>query len=125
MVRPDISLLPKGALDIYGSVEYVDHTYSLETWPNGLRQQRRWLPIFGRFPTGTGSNGAECSSVKFPLDTAEVRGAMMTWEQAREMQRGGVHFGAHTMTHPVVSRLQPDGLDREIGESKRSDRTKA
>ncbi|HNW60199.1 MAG TPA: polysaccharide deacetylase family protein [bacterium] len=31
--------------------------------------------------------------------------AMLTWDQARAMQQGGIEFGAHTMTHPILSAL--------------------
>jgi len=53
-----------------------------------------------------------------PLGESEVRGAMMSWEQARIMQRGGISFGAHTMTHPVVSRLSSGALIDELKGSK-------
>jgi peptidoglycan/xylan/chitin deacetylase (PgdA/CDA1 family) len=55
---------------------------------------------------------------RIPLSASEVRGAMMTWEQARAMQRDGICFGTHTMTHPVVSRLGAAALRRELGGSK-------
>jgi len=48
-----------------------------------------------------------------------MQGAMMTWDQIREMQAAGVSFGCHTMTHPVLSRLDPDAMRSEIGESRR------
>ena len=44
---------------------------------------------------------------------------MLTWEQVREMQRAGISFGSHTMTHPVVSRLSPELLETELQESRR------
>ena len=56
---------------------------------------------------------------RIPLGTEEVRGAMMSWNQVRSMQRAGVSFGAHTMTHPVASRLRPEALTREVADSKR------
>lgn len=44
----------------------------------------------------------------------------MSWEQAREMQRGGIEFGSHTVTHPMLSRVDEAGLEVELGESKRA-----
>jgi peptidoglycan/xylan/chitin deacetylase (PgdA/CDA1 family) len=55
--------------------------------------------------------------VTLPQDALSDR--MLTWDQVREMQRGGICFGSHTMTHPVVSRLSPDLLETELQESKR------
>ncbi len=48
----------------------------------------------------------------------ELQDRMLNWEQVRVMQRGGVFFGAHTMTHPSVSRLAPSMLDEELRMSK-------
>lgn len=54
-----------------------------------------------------------------PLDIPAVRGAMLTWNEVRTMRDAGITFGAHTMTHPVVSRLLPDRLREEITGSKK------
>lgn len=50
-------------------------------------------------------------------DSLENR--FLTWDHVRTMQRGGVFFGAHTMTHPSVSRLDPDDFPEEFVNSKR------
>ena len=44
----------------------------------------------------------------------------MRWEEVREMAAQGIEFGAHTRTHPILSRLgtRPE-LDEEIAGSKR------
>jgi peptidoglycan/xylan/chitin deacetylase (PgdA/CDA1 family) len=57
------------------------------------------------------------SQVRLP--ESELKNRMMTWDQIREMRRQDICFGAHTMTHPVLSRLDADTLAREIAESKR------
>ena len=54
-----------------------------------------------------------------PLGAEDLRGAMMSWQQVRAMHQAGVSFGAHTMTHPVASRLRPEVLKQEVCESKR------
>ncbi len=55
---------------------------------------------------------------QIPLPEAELQGAMMNWEQIREMLGAGISFGCHTMTHPVLSRLTPDSVQREVADSK-------
>ncbi|HET9941474.1 MAG TPA: polysaccharide deacetylase family protein [Candidatus Eisenbacteria bacterium] len=45
--------------------------------------------------------------------------AMMTWDQVRLMAANGIDFGAHTMTHPILSRLPLDEAEAEIVGSKR------
>lgn len=43
----------------------------------------------------------------------------MSWEQVRAMQAGGMEFGSHTHTHPILSRLEPAQLEYELAESRR------
>jgi peptidoglycan/xylan/chitin deacetylase (PgdA/CDA1 family) len=44
---------------------------------------------------------------------------MLDWDEVRAMHRGGVSFGAHTVTHTVLSSLPPERARWEIVESKR------
>lgn len=46
------------------------------------------------------------------------RHALISWSQIREMDRHGLEFGAHTVTHPSLDRLAPDELAHEITGSK-------
>ncbi len=41
----------------------------------------------------------------------------MTWDQVREMHRAGAEFGAHTVTHPILSRISPREQEGEIRQS--------
>jgi peptidoglycan/xylan/chitin deacetylase (PgdA/CDA1 family) len=54
--------------------------------------------------------------VALPADDLADR--MLNWTQVREMQRNGIEFGAHTMTHPAMSRLEPGEAEGELRESK-------
>ncbi len=44
--------------------------------------------------------------------------ALMTWAQIREMLQGGMTFGAHTRTHPVLTAVSPDRARAEIAGSR-------
>jgi peptidoglycan/xylan/chitin deacetylase (PgdA/CDA1 family) len=44
--------------------------------------------------------------------------AMLDWDEVRAMHKGGVDFGAHTVTHPILSTIPDADMDREIGASK-------
>jgi peptidoglycan/xylan/chitin deacetylase (PgdA/CDA1 family) len=46
------------------------------------------------------------------------RNLMMTWEQVREMSRGGIEFGGHTVRHPILSRVSLERAGAEISDSK-------
>jgi len=43
---------------------------------------------------------------------------MLAWREIREMQAAGIEFGAHTLTHPDLTRLPPDRVGTEMRESK-------
>lgn len=53
-----------------------------------------------------------------PVREEELQGRMLGWRQVREMSKAGVSFGAHTWTHPALSRLSPDLLSEELSETK-------
>jgi len=44
--------------------------------------------------------------------------ASFNWDQMREMSEAGIEFGGHTITHPILSRVEPKELEKEVGESK-------
>lgn len=55
---------------------------------------------------------AELAQVTPPTDL------MMTSAQVREMRRAGMQIGAHTVSHPILARLNDDAARREIQQSK-------
>jgi peptidoglycan/xylan/chitin deacetylase (PgdA/CDA1 family) len=48
----------------------------------------------------------------------ELNGLMLNWDQVIEMSQNGVTFGAHTVSHPVLSKISLYSAEREILESK-------
>lgn len=44
--------------------------------------------------------------------------APVSWEQAREMDAAGVEVGSHTVTHPLLTRVEGERLRRELRESR-------
>lgn len=45
---------------------------------------------------------------------------MLGWHQIQEMSRDGIAFGAHTMSHPILSKMSLEDAKKEILESKRA-----
>lgn len=43
----------------------------------------------------------------------------LSWEQVREMSAGGIEFGSHSLTHPILTNLDDQALCYELHESKR------
>ena len=51
--------------------------------------------------------------------TDRVHSAPMNWDQVREMSRAGMEFGSHSVTHPVLARVDDDAeLRFELEESR-------
>ena len=42
----------------------------------------------------------------------------MTWAQARALREGGFEVGAHTVNHPILSRLEPAQAEQEMVDSR-------
>ena len=79
--------------------EIVRH---LRTIPDIRR--REWCAAFER-------------QIRLPQE--ELEGRMLDWQQVRTMHHAGVSFGAHTMSHPVLSQLDLPALEEELVQSKR------
>jgi peptidoglycan/xylan/chitin deacetylase (PgdA/CDA1 family) len=61
----------------------------------------------------------EAAQVK-PPQKAPPEFEPCSWDQIREMARGGIEIGAHTVTHPILSRIgDPARLRFEVLESKK------
>lgn len=65
---------------------------------------------------------AACAALEknadLPGSAWELKDRMLTWTQVREMQESGISFGAHTMSHPVVSQLACSERRCELEDSK-------
>ncbi|MFZ2650125.1 MAG: polysaccharide deacetylase family protein [Burkholderiaceae bacterium] len=52
-----------------------------------------------------------------PAGNATRRSAM-SWDEVREMADAGIEFGSHTVTHPILSRLDEADILRELSVSR-------
>lgn len=53
-----------------------------------------------------------------PLHNDELFG-FLDWEHVRTLARYGFEIGSHTLDHPILTRVAPERLDKELIESKR------
>lgn len=44
----------------------------------------------------------------------------VTWDQVREMAAGGIEFGSHTASHPILKQVPDADLEHELADSKRA-----
>lgn len=48
------------------------------------------------------------------IPTGFFQRLMMDWDQVREMRRDGIEFGAHTMSHPILTRIPLEQVREEV-----------
>jgi peptidoglycan/xylan/chitin deacetylase (PgdA/CDA1 family) len=63
-----------------------------------------------------GDNGSTADSERLP---SMCERSMLSWHEMKEMQRSGIAFGAHTLTHPDLTRLPAELLEVEVVGGKR------
>jgi peptidoglycan/xylan/chitin deacetylase (PgdA/CDA1 family) len=67
-------------------------------------QRRKWCADFD-------------SRMKPPA--AQLENRMLDWKYIREMQGAGIFFGAHTMTHPSMAKVEASRFDEELVASRK------
>lgn len=53
-------------------------------------------------------------------DTYSDPNLMLNWQEVKEMHRAGIRFGAHTVSHPILTRLSLENVIQEIRLSKQA-----
>lgn len=92
---------------------------SLATVPDRLRVQQEVLGYLRSLPDEERAEAVVRLREALRVGPSRpVPGLMLSWEEAREMSAGGVRFGSHTVTHPVLSRVDSARAHRELAESK-------
>lgn len=97
-----------------GKIEYWSNPQQLD------QVEKRWIELMKTLP-----QAEKIVYVQRLPETLDVsipggffRKLMMNWDQAREMQKGGIEFGAHTMHHPILTRIPLDEVRAEVEGSK-------
>ena len=82
----------------------------------------KMLTIFKRIPTGQVNESlktlSELCDVPLPEDD-DIKCQFMNWEQLREVSRGGITIGSHSMNHRILSQLSIEDQQWELEESKK------
>lgn len=57
--------------------------------------------------------------LKVDIASPELRNKMLSWDEIKEMKRYAVTFGAHSLSHPVLSNIPLGDAEKEIFTSKK------
>jgi len=109
------------------SVDAQALTLSFATSAERDAESRRLLKWLKSMPSGTrdkaiGELERQLQIVRERASAGEPdaeRYMFMTWDEVRELARGGVTIGSHTVDHPIMSSLDADRRQFEVVESKR------
>jgi peptidoglycan/xylan/chitin deacetylase (PgdA/CDA1 family) len=84
------------------------------------RVSRNWIELMKTVPQAEKEAYVqrlpESLGVSIPEDFFQK--LMMNWDEVREMRRGEIEFGAHTMHHPILTRISLDEVRTEVEGSK-------
>lgn len=53
-------------------------------------------------------------------DFSELSGTMLNWKQIKEMSQNGLSFGAHTVSHPILTQVSLEQARKEILKSQKA-----
>jgi peptidoglycan/xylan/chitin deacetylase (PgdA/CDA1 family) len=94
-----------------------------ETWSNQEQLDqvsKKWIELMKTLPQAEKTvyvqRLPEALNVSIP--GGFFKKLMMNWDQVREMHKGGIEFGAHTMHHPILTRISLEEVRAEVEGSK-------
>jgi peptidoglycan/xylan/chitin deacetylase (PgdA/CDA1 family) len=90
----------------------------LSTVAERMAAAHRLLEWLKGFPPADRDGHIRAVAAALGCDTGAASRAMLDWDQVRSMHAQGVCFGAHTVNHPILSRVTPGEMDDEIAGSK-------
>lgn len=109
-------LSPSDSIQIEG---HSERRFALTSQESRMRAATEIVKTLRGYPNQARIAACVALDKKAQLPPAETKDRMLTWAQIHEMQKSGIHFGAHTMSHPAVSRLSPCEWEHELVDSKR------
>lgn len=94
-----------------------------ERWSNQEQLEQvsqRWIEFMKTLPQGEKQVHVQRLPEALGVSIAEgfFKKLMMNWDQVRQMHKGGIEFGAHTMHHPILTRISLAQVRAEVGGSK-------
>jgi peptidoglycan/xylan/chitin deacetylase (PgdA/CDA1 family) len=95
----------------------------IERWSNPEQLEHvsiKWVELMKTFPQEEKLVHVQHlpESLGVSVPSGFFKKLMMNWDQVREMQKGGIEFGAHTMHHPILTRISLDEVRAEVVGSK-------
>lgn len=110
-----LKLIPKEKLDL--ELDRMRH-FSLSSARERLGVAIEIISCLRRLPDWRRKECCAALEMQVELPQEELANCMMNWQQVQTMQRAGIAFGSHTISHPVVNQLTSAEMEKELTESK-------
>jgi peptidoglycan/xylan/chitin deacetylase (PgdA/CDA1 family) len=106
--RHDHVTFPDGHVESWSDQEQLD------------RVSKKWVEQMKALPQAEKQKYVENlpAALGVSLPSGFFQSLMMDWDQVRKMQKGGIEFGAHTISHPILTRISLEEARAEIVGSK-------
>jgi peptidoglycan/xylan/chitin deacetylase (PgdA/CDA1 family) len=78
-----------------------------------------WVEILKPLPEGERRERIATYLDAIGMAHEPLRGYLISWDQARDMQKSGIRFGSHTHTHRILEGLEPLAIEHELALSRR------
>ncbi len=101
------------------SLPFLPGEFKLGSPEQRIAAATRIVSILRRMPAPVKNKVCSALEAQFALPAEKLAGKMLSWAQIREMRASGIDFGAHTLSHPVLSQLSDHEVTRELADSKR------
>jgi peptidoglycan/xylan/chitin deacetylase (PgdA/CDA1 family) len=99
---------PHGTTEAWSNPEQLDHV------------SKKWIELMKTLPQAEKIEYVQRlpEALNVSVPDGFFKKLMMNWDQIREMHAGGIEFGAHTMHHPILTRVSLDEVRAEVEGSK-------
>jgi peptidoglycan/xylan/chitin deacetylase (PgdA/CDA1 family) len=91
-----------------------EQSYSLQRADDKLAALRRCLSILRKSSPHDRDDEIRRLMMELGVFDGDIAEEMLDWSDVVEMSRNNITFGAHTVTHPILSRLPLDEAQEEI-----------
>lgn len=101
--------------------EFPEMRLSMGSWEQRLESIEKVLRVVKRVSDTQKNCFVESLAERLGVDLSNhsIERMHLNWDEVREMSEGGVEFGSHSATHPVLSNVEEEALDYELAGSKR------
>lgn len=103
----DFELTGFGRYSLKTDIQKVEAIHSIQEKLKKIKEEEKNLLI---------RKLEDILNVEIPEDLG--RELFLSWDEVREMSKGGISFGAHTVTHPILTKVSTEKAKEEIVESK-------